>query len=204
MDQSPSNFSPQAVLFDAYGTLFDVYSVAQLAEQLFPGHGKAISVVWRDKQIEYTRLVTTSNLGAHYKPFWELTRAALVYAIKKIAATAGSTGAIGTFDALDSRVDTLMNQYRHLSAFPEDREVLTALKAKGIATGILSNRTTGLKLTESGGAEIGDEAGVEHFRCDERVRVDLVQNGDEGGEVDAGTIWVTPLAANIPVGNKLT
>ena len=47
------------MLFDAYGTLFDVYSVALLAEELFPGHGQALSVLWRDKQIEYTRLVTT-------------------------------------------------------------------------------------------------------------------------------------------------
>ena len=60
----------KAVLFDAYGTLFDVYSVGALAEQLFPGHGQALGVMWRDKQIEYTRLVTTSNDGAHYAPFW--------------------------------------------------------------------------------------------------------------------------------------
>ena len=50
-----------AVLFDAYGTLFDVYSVALVAEQLFPGQGQALSQLWRDKQIEYTRLVTTSE-----------------------------------------------------------------------------------------------------------------------------------------------
>ena len=67
---------PRAVLFDAYGTLFDVYSVGLLAEQLFPGQGQALAVLWRDKQIEYTRLVTTSDDGAHYRPFWELTRAA--------------------------------------------------------------------------------------------------------------------------------
>ena len=131
--------APRAVLFDAYGTLFDVYSVGLLAEQRFPGHGQALSILWRDKQIEYTRLVTTSNHGAHYKPFWELTRSALVYAIKKIATTVYSTGASGTFDALDSRVDALMNQYCHLSAFPENRDVLAALKAKGIVTGTLSN-----------------------------------------------------------------
>ncbi|MFZ2386965.1 MAG: haloacid dehalogenase, partial [Polaromonas sp.] len=70
----------RAVLFDAYGTLFDVYSVGQLAEQLFPGQGQALGVLWRDKQIEYTHLVTSSNGGAHYQPFWKLTRAALVYA----------------------------------------------------------------------------------------------------------------------------
>ena len=65
----PGRNPPRAVLFDAYGTLFDVYSVGQLAEELFPGQGQALSVLWRDKQIEYTRLVTTSNHGAHYQPF---------------------------------------------------------------------------------------------------------------------------------------
>ena len=44
----------QAVVFDAYGTLFDVYSIGALAEQLYPGQGAAISVLWRDKQIDYT------------------------------------------------------------------------------------------------------------------------------------------------------
>lgn len=48
--------APRAVLFDAYGTLFDVYSVGLLAEQLFPGQGQVVSVLWRDKQIEKTRL----------------------------------------------------------------------------------------------------------------------------------------------------
>ena len=119
---------PKAVLFDAYGTLFDVYSVALLAEQLFPGHGNALGQLWRDKQIEYTRLVTTSNDGAHYRPFWELTRASLRYACKRLGL------ALATADE-----ERLMNQYRHLSAFPENREVLKALKAKGVVTGILSN-----------------------------------------------------------------
>ena len=112
--------TPQAVLFDAYGTLFDVYSVALLAEQLFPGQGQALSVLWRDKQIDYTRLVTTSNNGAHYQPFWELTRASLRYACKKIG-----------LDLSPEREEQLMNQYRHLSAFPENKEVLRALRRKG-------------------------------------------------------------------------
>jgi 2-haloacid dehalogenase len=119
---------PKAVLFDAYGTLFDVYSVGLLAEQLFPGNGSALSILWRDKQIEYSRLVTTSNDGEHYKPFWELTRAALRYACKRFA-----------LDLTPAHEERLMNQYRHLSAFPENREVLMALKDRGIATGILSN-----------------------------------------------------------------
>ena len=128
--------APRAVLFDAYGTLFDVHSVALLAGQLFPGHGAALSVLWRDKQIEYTRLVTTCDHGAHYRPFWELTRAALVYAIKSIAARDRLT--LGNAE-IDGKADQLMNQYRHLSAYPENHEVLRALKARGVTTGILSN-----------------------------------------------------------------
>ena len=118
----------KAVLFDAYGTLFDVYSVGALAEQLFPGHGQALGVMWRDKQIEYTRLVTTSNDGAHYQPFWDLTRAGLRYACKRLGL------ALSLADE-----EQLMDQYRHLSAFPENIAVLQDLKARGIATGILSN-----------------------------------------------------------------
>ena len=119
---------PRAVLFDAYGTLFDVYSVGLLAEQLFPGQGQALGALWRDKQIEYSRLVTTSDHGEHYRPFWELTRAGLRYACKRLA-----------LELTPESEQRLMNQYRHLSAFPENREVLAALKDKGIATGILSN-----------------------------------------------------------------
>jgi 2-haloacid dehalogenase len=132
---------PKAVLFDAYGTLFDVYSVGLLAEQLFPGHGAAISVLWRDKQIEYTRLLTTSNHGAHYQPFWQVTQAALTYTIKIIAARAGNAESNGQFGTENSAqaITQLMNQYRHLSAFPENKAILQALKDEGIPTGILSN-----------------------------------------------------------------
>ncbi|HQX59292.1 MAG: haloacid dehalogenase type II [Rhodoferax sp.] len=126
---------PQAILFDAYGTLFDVYSVGLLAEQLFPGQGNALSVLWRDKQIEYSRIVTTSNDGAFYRPFWELTRSALVYAVRKLVAPSGTSDMAG----FNARIDRLMNQYRSLSAFPENREVLQDLKQRGIVTGILSN-----------------------------------------------------------------
>ncbi|CAG1017283.1 2-haloacid dehalogenase [Burkholderiaceae bacterium] len=117
--------APRAVVFDAYGTLFDVYSVGLLAEQLFPGRGDALSVLWRDKQIEYTRLVSMSG---RYRPFWELTRAALRFAALRLSLT------------LDSAAeDRLMNQYRHLSAFPENLEVLRELKARAIPAAILSN-----------------------------------------------------------------
>ena len=126
--KAPAQPAVKAVLFDAYGTLFDVYSVGILAEQLFPGHGQALGVMWRDKQIEYTRLVTTSNDGAHYQPFWDLTRAALRYACKRLGLALSAVAE-----------EQLMDQYRHLTAFPENIAVLQDLKARGIATGILSN-----------------------------------------------------------------
>jgi 2-haloacid dehalogenase len=120
---------PRAVLFDAYGTLFDVYSVALLAEQLFPGFGERLSVLWRDKQIDYTRLTSMSGAnGERYRPFWELTRAGLRFAALRLGLA---------MDAVAE--DRLMNQYRHLSSFPENRDVLAELKARGIPAGILSN-----------------------------------------------------------------
>ena len=122
---SAKSAQPEAVLFDAYGTLFDVYSVGLLAEQLFPGRGDALATLWRDKQIEYTRL---ASMSGRYRPFWDLTRAGLRFAALKLRLT---------LERPDE--DRLMNQYRHLSAFPENREVLAALKDRGIRAGILSN-----------------------------------------------------------------
>jgi len=116
---------PRAVLFDAYGTLFDVYSVGLLAEQLFPGHGERLAVIWRDKQIDYTRLLT---MGGRYQPFWDVTRAGLRFACARLGL------------ALDAAAEErLMNQYRHLSAFPENRAVLQELQRRGVPAGILSN-----------------------------------------------------------------
>mgnify|MGYP003536845489 FL=1 len=115
----------RAVVFDAYGTLFDVYSVALLAEQMFPGQGNALGVLWRDKQIEYTRLTSMSD---RYRPFWELTRAALRHAAQRLA--------LPLSDAAEAQ---LMNQYRHLSAFPENRGVLAELARRGVPAAILSN-----------------------------------------------------------------
>jgi 2-haloacid dehalogenase len=117
--------APRAVLFDAYGTLFDVYSVGLVAEQLFPGQGAALSQLWRDKQIEYTRL---TSMSGRYRPFWELTRAGLLQAAARLQLP---------LDA--SAEERLMNQYRHLSAFPENLDVLQALRQRGVRAGILSN-----------------------------------------------------------------
>ena len=124
MDKASSSI-PAAVLFDAYGTLFDVYSVGLLAEQLYPGQGAALALLWRDKQIEYTRL---ASMSGHYRPFWDLTRAGLRFAVLRLGLVPDTASE-----------DRLMNQYRHLSAFPENREVLEGLRERGLRAGILSN-----------------------------------------------------------------
>ena len=119
----------RAVLFDAYGTLFDVHSVVLAGEQLFPGQGEKLSLLWRERQIEYSRLVTmSSEPDRHYLPFWDLTRAALQHSAERLglALTPGAE-------------KRLMNEYRHLSAFPENHEVLVELKRRGVPAGILSN-----------------------------------------------------------------
>jgi 2-haloacid dehalogenase len=115
----------RAIVFDAYGTLFDVYSIGALAERLFPGKGAALAELWRDKQIEYTRLRTMCST---YKPFWEVTQDALVFACRKLK--------------LDLTLDAqnlLMGQYAKLPAFPENLPVLQELKATGMKLAILSN-----------------------------------------------------------------
>ena len=117
--------SVRAVVFDAYGTLFDVYSVGLLAEQLFPGRGEALAVLWRDKQLEYTRICSMSG---RYRPFWDLTRAGLRFAAQRLG--------LGLDTSAEER---LMNQYRHLSAYPENLDVLRALKSRGIPAAVLSN-----------------------------------------------------------------
>jgi 2-haloacid dehalogenase len=116
---------PRAVVFDAYGTLFDVYSVALLAEQSFPGQGNALAVLWRDKQIEYTRL---TSMSGRYRPFWELTQAGLRFAALRLGLALSAAAE-----------EALMNQYRHLSAFPENLDVLRELQRRGVPCAILSN-----------------------------------------------------------------
>lgn len=120
----------RAVVFDAYGTLFDVYSIGALAEQLFPGSGAALAQIWRDKQIDYTRLRTMS---ARYKPFWEVTRDALTFACKKL-----------NLDLTVHARDALMAQYAKLPAFPENFEVLQTLRATGMKLAILTNGNPGM------------------------------------------------------------
>jgi len=120
------------IAFDAYGTLFDVYSMGLLAEELFPGNGSALALMWRDRQIEYTRLVTMSdpNPGGskYYLPFWDLTIRSLHYVCKRMDLELSSVN--------EKR---LMDQYAKLTGFPDSLNVLKTIKERGIATGILSN-----------------------------------------------------------------
>lgn len=120
----------RAIAFDAYGTLFDVYSVGALAEQLFPGFGDALTAQWRLKQIEYTFLRT---LSGRYKPFLEVTEDGLVFSAKKLG-----------LQLDDAKRRQLMNQYACLSPFPENLGALKELHALGIPMAILSNGTPGM------------------------------------------------------------
>jgi len=123
--EAPPSRAPRAVLFDAYGTLFDVYSVGVVAERLFPGMGERLGVLWRDKQIEYTRLTSMSGQA---RSFRDCTRAGLRYAARR-------------FDlALDDAAEReLMGAYERLSPFAENHAVLVELRRRGIRAGILSN-----------------------------------------------------------------
>ena len=113
----------KALVFDAYGTLFDVHSVIALAEELFPGQGAALSQLWRQKQLEYTWL---RSLMRRYEDFERVTEAAL-----KVAA--------GTLklDCPPTRANRLMVAYLHLALYPEVRAALDALSKLPLA--ILSN-----------------------------------------------------------------
>ena len=123
----------EVVVFDAYGTLFDVYSVSVLAEHLYPGQGTAISTLWRDKQIEYTRLISLSDPNEitgsrYYQSFWELTKLSLQYTLTRLK-----------LDVDVGKQNQLMDQYAKLTPFAETLGVLTQLKLRGIPTAILSN-----------------------------------------------------------------
>ena len=113
-----------ALVFDAYGTLFDVHSVMRLAETLFPGKGAALSQAWRSKQLEYTWL---RSLMGHYKDFSEVTAESLDWAITSLSIVAG-----------EGAKQALVDEYRRLEMFPEVPAALDALSASR-PLAILSN-----------------------------------------------------------------
>jgi 2-haloacid dehalogenase len=120
----------KAIAFDAYGTLFDVYSVGTLAEELFPGFGAELAALWRDRQIEYTRIRTMSG---QYADFWQITGDALEFACERLGLP------------LTGRArERLMGQYARLPPFPENLAALQQLRAQAIPLAILSNGTPGM------------------------------------------------------------
>ena len=117
--------SLRALVFDAYGTLFDVHSVIALCEQLWPGKGAALSQLWRAKQLEYT---WQRSLMRRYEDFAMVTEASLRYACAALGLPVD-----------EARSRSLMGAYQKLSTFPEVRDALAALTASKLKLAILSN-----------------------------------------------------------------
>jgi 2-haloacid dehalogenase len=119
----------KAVIFDAYGTLFDVHSaVGRHMAQVGPDAAR-FSEVWRTKQLEYSWVL---SLAGRYEPFWALTDQALDYAFAR-------------FPTVDRSIrPLLLEAYRTLDAYPEVQQALQALRARGLRTGILSNGDPGM------------------------------------------------------------
>ena len=153
----------KAVVFDAYGTLFDVYSIQVLAEELYPSQGADIAVKWRDKQIEYTRLITQSDPhnssgSKYYQSFWELTKLSLEYTLDRLK-----------LDRSSDQVNKLMKQYAHLTAFPENLAVLQKIKGMGLTTAILSNGSP--EMLASAVKSAGMEDVLDHIISVDRIRL---------------------------------
>lgn len=115
--------SIKAVVFDAYGTLFDVQSVSKVTQDEFPEQGDLVTQVWRLKQLEYTWL---RSLMGEYKSFWEISEESLVYALNSCGLA---------FD--DAKLARIMDKYLHLDPYPECLSALDALSGTPLA--ILSN-----------------------------------------------------------------
>jgi 2-haloacid dehalogenase len=113
----------EALVFDAYGTLYDVHSVVRGCERLFAGRGTELSRLWRAKQLEYTWL---RSLMGRYAPFSAVTRDALAHACEALGLELAREGA-----------DALMAEYLSLDAYAEVPKAFSSLA--GIKKAILSN-----------------------------------------------------------------
>jgi 2-haloacid dehalogenase len=112
-----------AVVFDAYGTLYDIQSVAEITEEAFPGYGEFITQIWRIKQLEYSWL---RSLMRRYEPFSVVTRDSLAYTLRVLGLQ---------YD--DDAFGRIIDKYPHLDLYPDASDALAALKGKKLA--ILSN-----------------------------------------------------------------
>lgn len=115
--------SIKAVVFDAYGTLFDIQSVAEITEGTFPGYGDIITQIWRIKQLEYSWL---RSLMGRYADFSAVTRQSLAYTLRCLGLT---------YD--EAAFDQIMDKYLHLELYPDARDTLDAMRDRKLA--ILSN-----------------------------------------------------------------
>ena len=113
----------KAIVFDAYGTLYDVQSVADVTEDAFPGYGEIITQVWRIKQLEYTWL---RSLMRQYRDFSEVTRDALTYTLDSLG-----------LEYDDDSFARIIDKYLHLDLYPDALAALSAMKDRKLA--ILSN-----------------------------------------------------------------
>lgn len=113
----------KGVVFDAYGTLFDTFSVAQECEKEYPGKGVQISQIWRQKQLEYAWL---HILMDHYKNFWEITKDALCYALEELGLRYN-----------EEKIKSIMNSYLYLKVYPEVVEALQSFRPNKLM--VLSN-----------------------------------------------------------------
>jgi 2-haloacid dehalogenase len=113
----------KAVVFDAYGTLYDIQSVADVTEQAFPGYGDIITQIWRIKQLEYSWL---RSLMQRYQEFSVVTRDSLAYTLRTLGLT---------YD--DAAFATIIDKYLQLDLYPDALPALSSLKGRKLA--ILSN-----------------------------------------------------------------
>ena len=130
----------RAFVFDAYGTLFDVHAaVARYREAAGPDADR-LSEIWRTKQLEYAWILSAAG---HYVDFWTLTERALDYAFAR-------------YPSVDRALrPALLDCYFKLDAFPDARDALAALKAKGLKTAILSNGSPAMLSAAVENAQIG-------------------------------------------------
>ena len=115
----------RALVFDLYGTLYDVHSVAARCEALHPGRGREISLLWRQKQLEYTWL---RSLMGQYVSFEQATADALVYTCRHLGLALDAAGR-----------EVLCGEYLRIQPFAEVPAALRALNARGLPLAILSN-----------------------------------------------------------------
>jgi 2-haloacid dehalogenase len=144
--------APRAFVFDAYGTLFDVHSVMEAARAVTPDP-HALSLLWRQKQLEYTWL---RSLMGRYQDFWLVTGQALRFALRRLGITAG-----------ESQIEALMSAYLTLSPFPEVPAALRALRGRPLA--VLSNGSP--RMLESAVRSSGLGAAFDHVLSVDTVGV---------------------------------